>query len=100
VLLDGGGGGGLGPSSPLVDGGGSIHGWLLMAVCGGCWWVVVVLVQACRWCCWVLDVGRLCCGRSLVAIGFQSLLFSVHCCLSLCIICQCHHHLASFCFTW
>jgi len=35
VLLDGGGGGGLGPSSPLVDGGGSIHGWLLMAVGGG-----------------------------------------------------------------
>jgi len=26
----------LGPSSPLNDGGGSIHGWLLMAVCG--WW--------------------------------------------------------------
>jgi len=38
--LDGGGGGGLGPSSPLVDGGGSIRGWLLMAVCGGCWWMV------------------------------------------------------------
>jgi len=38
--LDGGGGGGLGPSSPLVDGGGSVRGWLLMAVCGGCWWMV------------------------------------------------------------
>jgi len=29
-------GGGLGPSLPLVDGGGSVHGWLLMAICGGC----------------------------------------------------------------
>jgi len=36
VLLDGGDGGGLGPSSPLVDGGGSVRGWLLVAVCGGC----------------------------------------------------------------
>jgi len=34
VLLDG-GGGGLGPSWPLVDGGGSVHGWLLMAIGGG-----------------------------------------------------------------
>ena len=100
MLLDGGGGGGLGPSLPLVDGGGSVCGWLLMAVCGECWWVVVVLMQACRWCCWALDVGHPCCHWSLVAIGFQSSLFAVRRCLSLCIVRRCHCHPASFHFTW
>jgi len=47
--LVGGGGGGLGPLSPLEDGGGSIRGWLLMAICGGCWWMVVVLITIRRW---------------------------------------------------
>ena len=74
--MDGGGGGSLGPSLPLVDGGGSVRGWLLMAICGGCWWVVVVLVQACRWCwallvvcgwcCWVLDIG--CCWFLVIVV--------------------------------
>jgi len=49
VLLDGGGGGGLGPSLPLVDGGGSVRGWLLMAVCG-CSWLFVVGVGGWWWC--------------------------------------------------
>ena len=60
-----------------------------MAICGGCWWVVVVLRQACRWCwallvisgwcCWALDVGHPCCHWSSVTIGFWSSLFVVVC---------------------
>jgi len=56
--------------------------------------MVVVLVQACRWCwallivcgwcCWALDVGHPCCHRSSVAVGFWLLLFIVV------------HHSASF----
>ena len=94
--MDGGGGGGLGPSSPLVDGGGSVRGWLLMDVCGGCWWVVMVLVEACRWCCWALDVGHRCCHRSLVAVGFQLLLFIVVChCASFIGVVIIRHHFVS-----
>jgi len=67
----------------LVDGGVliAIHRWWwcdLLAVRGGCWWMVVVLVQACRWCwavlvvcgwcCWVLDVGHLCCHWLLLFV--------------------------------
>jgi len=47
--------------------------WLMVVVLfvGGCSWpFVVVLVQACRWCCWALDIGRPCCHQSSVAIGF------------------------------
>jgi len=91
--LDGGGGGGLGPSSPLVDGGGSVRGWLLMAVCGGCWWVVVVLVQACR-CCWALLIVCGWCSTLVVrvVISHQSPLVFNHRCSLFVVV----HHCASF----
>ena len=97
------------------------HHWLMVVVpfVGGCswpfvvgvgWWVVVVFVQACRWCrallivcgwcCWALDVGHPCCHRSSVAVGFRSSLFAVRHCPSLCIIHQCCRRPASFCLAW
>ena len=42
-------GGGGRPSSPVVDGDGAVHGWSLMAVWGGCWWMVVALIAIRRW---------------------------------------------------
>ena len=73
---------------------------LLMAICGGCWWMVmvliavrggywwmvVVLMQACRWCWVLLVVCGWCCWA--LDIGFQ-LLFVHHCCLLFVIVCHC-----------
>jgi len=57
---------------------------VLVQACRWCW----VLLIICGWCCWVLDIGHLCCRWSSVTIGFQSSF--VHCCcLLFIVVCHC-----------
>jgi len=60
---------------------------VLVQACRWCW----VLLIVCGWCCWALDIGYPCCCQLLVAIGFWSL-FVGHCCSLFIVV----HHCALF----